>query len=106
MIVNKDSFYSLPGQTVRVRDRSATTSPSLRRPEMLPPAELQLAALSIVQSNYGAGREEIVTLVSRLLGFKATSAQLRARIERCIEELLTGGTLAVGDEGTLIQPTT
>jgi very-short-patch-repair endonuclease len=85
------NFYSLPGGIVQVRDRGATTSPSLRRPEVLPPAELRLAALSIVHQNYGAGREEVVTIVSRLLGFKATSAQLRATIEQAIEDLLASG---------------
>jgi very-short-patch-repair endonuclease len=102
-VIKEGNFYSLIGGVVHVRDRSATTSPSLRRPEMLAPAELRLAALSIVHQNYGAGREEVVTIVSRLLGFKATSAQLRATIEQGIEDLLASGALTVGDDGTLIR---
>jgi len=102
-VLKEASFYSLPGGVVQLRDRSATNSPSLRRPEVLPPAELRLAALSIVHQNYGAGREEVVTIVSRLLGFKATSAQLRAAIEQCITDLLATGHLMIGDDGTLIR---
>jgi very-short-patch-repair endonuclease len=103
-VIKEGNFYSLPGGIVQVRDRGATTSPSLRRPEVLPPAELRLAALSIIHQNYGAGREEVATIVSRLLGFKATSAQLRATIEQTIEDLLASGALIIGDDGTLILP--
>lgn len=100
-VVKDGNFYALPGVSVQVRDRSGTSSPSLLRPEMLPPSELRIAALHIIRRNYGAGRDEVVTILSRLLGFKATSAQLRATIEQCIDELLACGTLVAGEEGTL-----
>jgi very-short-patch-repair endonuclease len=100
-VAKEGSFYSLPGATVQVRDRSATISPSLRRPEMLPPPELRVAALSVIERNYGAAREEVVTIVSRLLGFKATGAQLRATIQQSVEDLLTSGALVAADDGTL-----
>ena len=103
-VIKDGNCYSLPGGIVQVRDRSTTTSPSLRRPEVLPPAELRIAALSIVHQNYGAGSEEVVTIVSRLLGFKATSAQLRATIEQAIDDLLESGALTIGDDGTLRLP--
>ena len=103
-VIKEGNFYSIPDGVVHVRDRSATTSPSLRRPEVLPPAELRLATLSIVHQNYGAGREEVVTIVSRMLGFKATSAQLRATIEQAIEDLLASGALTIGDDDTLVLP--
>ena len=86
-----------------MRDRSKASSPSLRRPEMLPPAELREAALKIVQTNYGAGREEVIILVSRLVGFKATSAQLRASIDQVIDSLVANGVLSSGEDGTLMK---
>jgi very-short-patch-repair endonuclease len=102
-IAKAGDFYSLPGDRVEVRDRSAASSLSLRRPEMLPPIELQAAALRVVDTNYGAERGEVVTIVSRVLGFKATSAQLHATIDRAIDGLLAGGVLSASDDGTLIR---
>jgi Protein of unknown function (DUF3320) len=102
-IAKAGDFYSLPGSRVEVRDRSAASSLSLRRPEMLPPIELQAAALRVVDTNYGAGRGEVVTIVSRVLGFKATSAQLHATIDQAIDGLLAGGVLSASDDGTLIR---
>lgn len=41
-------FYSRHGQHVIVRDRTSVGSPTLRRPDMLPPDEIQQAMLEIV----------------------------------------------------------
>lgn len=57
-----------------------------------------------VDSNFGAAREEIVTIVSRLLGFKATSAQLRATIDGEIDTLVAGGLLSASPDGILARP--
>jgi very-short-patch-repair endonuclease len=88
-LIEGGPFYQLPNQKVIARDRSAVTSATLRKPEMLPPAEIDAAIIQIVGDNFGARREEIVMAVSRLLGYAATSAQLRfvliAGVERLIE---------------------
>ena len=70
---------------------------------MLPPAELRLAIIRVVERNLGAGRDEIIGTVSRLLGFKATSAQLGLVIGHEIEALIARGDLEMNNNGMLIR---
>lgn len=88
-------FYTTPGQASVVRDRSAVTSGTLRKPEMLPPSEIDLAILEIVEANYGAGRAELVQAVSRAFGFSATSAQLRALLSAAVDRLVETQSLVI-----------
>lgn len=82
------SFLSLPHQEVVVRDRTEVSSLTLRRPDYLPPQEIEAAILAIVQKNLGATTDELVLHVSRQLGYRSTSAQLRAIVEDEIDGLL------------------
>jgi very-short-patch-repair endonuclease len=93
-VVKQGDFLSLPDQEVKVRDRSATRSPTLRRAEMLPPAELQVAAVRVVRENLGATRDQVVQAVSRALGIKSTSAQVKAAILDAVEAEVRDGRLA------------
>lgn len=86
-------FYTLPDQTITVRDRSQVSSPTLRRPEMLPPAEIEQAMLEIVRANYGARPDELILAASRAFGFASTSAQLRAVLAATVTRLEANGTL-------------
>ena len=70
---------------------------------MLPPVELRAALLAVVEKSLGADREEAVTSVSRAVGFRATSGQLRAIIEDQIRLLLQSGELLEAD-GRLTRP--
>jgi hypothetical protein len=87
-LVDEDDFYSVPHGDVVVRDRSEARSPTLRKPEMLPPAEIRLALLDIVASNFGATDDQLVLAASRAFGFKSTSAQLREIILDELQHLL------------------
>lgn len=87
------NFLSMPGASVSVRDRSNANSPTLRRPEMLPPAEIRSAALAVVRTNFGATSDQVIQAVSRSLGFKSTSSQLRAVILAVVEDALNTGAL-------------
>ena len=82
------SFLSLLHQEVVVRDRTDVSSLTLRRPDFLPPQEIEAAILAIVQKNLGATIDELVLHVSRQLGYRSTSAQLRATIEGEVDGLL------------------
>jgi very-short-patch-repair endonuclease len=84
-------FLSAPGQVVQVRDRSEVASSTLRRPDYLPPQEIDVAVLGIVNGNLGATVPELVMHVSRQLGYRSTSAQLRAVIEDRIDYLVRNG---------------
>ena len=99
-IVQERQFLTTPSQSVRVRDRSRVSSVALRRPEMLPPTEVEAAILGVVQRNLGASIEEVAAAVPRLLGFKATSSQLRRLVLDGIETLKSNADLR--DEGLLV----
>ncbi len=86
--VREDECLTLPGSAVRVRNRANVMSPTLRKPEHLPPSEIRCAILSILDASHGAARTEIPVAVARLLGFQSTSAQLKAVTESQIGNLV------------------
>lgn len=92
-----NAFCSLPQQPVQVRDRSKVFSANLRKPEMLPPAEVDQTILGIVVENYGAEKASLPTAVSRRLGLVVTSAPLRELILERVENLLQRGMLCERD---------
>jgi hypothetical protein len=94
-------FYAIQGRTPVVRDRSEASSPTLRKPEMLPPNEIREAILKAARDTMGLPRPDAVILVSRMFGFAATSRQLRDVVDAQISYLLTGTRLRE-DQGLLI----
>jgi very-short-patch-repair endonuclease len=99
-VVQERLFLTTPGQPIRVRDRVGVLSAALRRPEMLPPMEVEAAILGVVQRNLGASIDEVVAAVPRLLGFKATSSQLRRFVLDGIDTLRARGDLK--EDGLLL----
>jgi very-short-patch-repair endonuclease len=97
-LVEGGPFYVKSGEPIRVRDRAQVQSSTLRKPEMLPPAEIEAAAFRIVKANYGASRAELVQALSRCFGFASTSAQLRGVLEGGIDRSLAAGTLSLQGE--------
>ncbi len=93
-------FYSIPGQEVLVRDRSAIDSNTLRKPEYLPPEEIKVAIDRLVVENFGAEQDQLVLAVARMFGFGATSGQLREVVEGALNELLEAGKLRL--DGRLV----
>jgi very-short-patch-repair endonuclease len=88
-------FYTAPDKVVLVRDRSQVGSNTLRKPEMLPPSEIEEAMLRVVDDNFGAGRDDLVHAVSRLFGYAATSAVLRQVLLEGTDRLTAAGALVV-----------
>lgn len=93
-VLREDAFLSWPGRPAPVRDRGQARSPTLRDCDRLPPTELEAAAIAVVRASLGATREQLAQAVARALGFKATSAQLRAVVDRALDAALAAGTLA------------
>lgn len=87
-LLRDDDFLSVPGQKAQVRDRSQVIAQSLRRCDTLPPSELELAVLEVVRINFGATDDQVCMAVSRALGFKSTSGQLRDLIAQIVSNLL------------------
>ena len=93
-------FYTVPGQAVIVRSRADVESQTLRRPDILPPEEIMVAIVQIVEENYGAEPDQLVQAVARLFGFGATSAQLREVVEGVLTELIESNRLRL--DGRLV----
>ncbi|MGK5024099.1 DUF3320 domain-containing protein [Janthinobacterium sp. RB2R34] len=93
-----ERFLSMADTVVLIRDRSAVVSDTLRKPDMLPPQEIDAAILDTLQKNYGAGLVEIAQYVARLFGFRSTSPQLRETIRLRLDELLLRGLLQKNGE--------
>lgn len=96
-LVEEGDFYWRPGSEPVVRDRSCAKSPSLRKPEMLPPTEIRMALVDLVSQNFGATEEQAVMAASRAFGFKSTSGQLRGIILDELKAALSDGVLARQD---------
>lgn len=84
----ENGFLFIDGRSCPVRNRANVSSLSLRKPEMIPPEEIRTAIMKIIDVHHGALSEEIPVAVSRLFGFKNTSAQLRETIGRQSSKLL------------------
>lgn len=97
-MIMTERFLSMADTIISIRDRGAVVSDTLRKPDMLPPQEIDVAILDTLQKNYGAGLVEIAQYVARLFGFKATSPQLRDTIRARIDDLLLRGLLQKNGE--------
>ncbi len=101
--VDDDGFCTLPGGVVEVvRDRSGADSAGLRKPEMLPPAEVGFALRGVARAAIGVSRDEAVIEVSRLLGFASTRAALRGVIERELDRAVGAGELVEREGGLFV----
>jgi very-short-patch-repair endonuclease len=87
-IARHGDFLSLPGREAVPRDRSEITATALRKAEMLPPAEIEVAVSQLVQRSFGATRDQVIQAVSRGLGIRNTSSQVRGALENVIEKMI------------------
>ncbi|MEM6458314.1 MAG: DUF4011 domain-containing protein [Planctomycetota bacterium] len=94
-LVAEDAFLSLPGfpGVEAVRSRADVESAGLRKPEMLPPAEVRFALTKVAEVAIGVSRDDAVIEASRLLGFASTREALREVLERQIAALVADGVL-------------
>lgn len=93
-VTESDSFMALPEQLARVRDRGKVESSNLRKPDMIPPPEIQAGLLAIARTHFAVTHDEAVVETGRLFGFRSTSTQLRERIETEITAMLESGELS------------
>lgn len=96
----EEDFLLIPGVQISPRNREWVCSATLRKPEMIAPAEIRAAILALLNANHGATKQEVFTTIARLLGFKSTSGQLRELIGLQITKLQAQGKISE-DEGML-----
>ncbi len=95
----EQDFVTHSDQTVvPVRDRSALASATLKKPEMIPPAEIRQAIVHLVTEQVGLRRGELPLLVARALGFRAASAKVKERIEAILASMLDDRVVVMRDE--------
>ncbi len=100
-IDSEDDFYWLSEQArFPLRNRDRVESSGLKKPEMLPPSELQSGICEFVEKHVSTTPEETARAIGRLLGFRTTSRQLRERIEDEIDALIARSEL-VPENGLL-----
>jgi very-short-patch-repair endonuclease len=92
LLIRAGDFYRPADQTeVPIRNREQVESAGLKKPEMLPPAEIEAAIKALVAGHLGVTDEECITAVARTLGFKTTSPGLKEVIARSLEHLVASG---------------
>ena len=101
LIKIEDGFYLHLSNDVIVRDRGMVLSSSLKKVEYIPPQEIRKAIKLLIEANFGAGFDQVIVEVARLLGFKSTSSQLRESIKKEIEFLISKGVLIDNNDGFL-----
>jgi very-short-patch-repair endonuclease len=95
----EDDFITHRQQSiVPVRNRSEVSASNLKKPEMIPPSEVRQAILYFVKQQVGLRREELPTMVSRVLGFKTTSAKLKELVEKTLASTLEAGDVVARDD--------
>lgn len=88
LVVRSGEFLSVPDKQFLPRDRSNVVATALRKAEMLPPAEIELAVRQLIQRSLGATRDQVIQAVSRGFGIRSTSSQIRGVIEQIIDLMM------------------
>ncbi|WP_186094178.1 DUF3320 domain-containing protein [Burkholderia gladioli] len=87
-ITRSGEFLSTPNYAPVPRDRSGVNAIALRRADMLPPEEIEVAALQLIERSFGATREQVVQAVSRGFGIRNTSSQVRSVLEQAVDTMI------------------
>lgn len=104
-VVREEEFLTAPGAIIEVRDRSFVASANLRRPEMLPPSEIQVGILRVVADHLGATDDEVAVTTLRAFGFKAASSTAKDTIARQVRALVDDGKVSRSGDLIVIAPT-
>jgi hypothetical protein len=76
---------------------------NLKKPEMIPPAELRQAIERLVAEHVGIQRDQLPLVVAKVLGFKATSPKLKDAIEKVLARMLEENVITLRDDKLFIQ---
>lgn len=96
-IYEENGFLFHTETMIYPRNRQNVLSPGLRKPEMISSKEIAVGAIEIVKASMGATEDEIVTAVSRMLGFKSTSSVLKRVISDVIVQQIKDNQLKLKD---------
>ncbi len=103
-LLRQGDFLTLPKRQAVPRNRSAVTSAALRKPTMIAPEEYAAAVTTLLRHCHGASSDDVAVGVSRLLGFKATSPQIREHVMKSLARLVSGGEVRADADGVMRIP--
>lgn len=92
-----DEFWTVPGASVRVRDRSGALSASLRQLDFLPPQEVDMAIVEAVNRNIALTVEDAARAVAEALGLSAASPQMKALVAARADYLATTSSIGMAE---------
>ncbi len=95
--VREQVLFDPAQEAVPVRDRSAADDHT-RDIAMVPPQEIQEAALQIIAQSFSIDREALHRHVARHLGFQQLGSNIEACICDAVKALVAGGRLAQTDD--------
>ncbi|MCG5045364.1 DUF3320 domain-containing protein [Enterobacteriaceae bacterium 155047] len=96
-ISEENGFFFYTGAAIQLRNRQNVLSAGLRKPEMIAPEEIASGTVEFVKVGLGATEDEVITAVSRMLGFKSTSSLLKRVISDVVEQLIKDHKLKQSD---------
>jgi very-short-patch-repair endonuclease/DNA polymerase III delta prime subunit len=98
-IVADGGFYRpIEQKQTPIRNREEVESAGLKKPEMLPSAEIDAAIKALIAGHVGVSEDECLVAVARMLGFKTTTPALKETIYRCLEKLVAAGSVVRKNE--------
>ena len=84
-----------------VRDR-ANAPQTVRKPEMLPPAEIAAAVKMVLRANGALDEQEIPRAVAQLFGFRRTGPEFRPVVAPIVERMRDAGEIGDSSAGMVI----
>jgi very-short-patch-repair endonuclease/DNA polymerase III delta prime subunit len=99
----EEGFIVDSSKPAKPRYRADALPPSLRKPEYIPPQEIRVTIIEVVELHLGAAADELAATVARMLGFKSTGPQIRSLVDAQVRKLIRSGILA--DENGFLQRT-
>ncbi len=92
-VKRKHDFLALPDQVVHARDRSEVESNTLKKPERIAGEEIQAAVQLAIENYHGVAREEMASVVARLLGIRRTTPGMEKAVKAAVGKLLRSGAI-------------
>jgi len=96
-----NQFIQKQGTQVQIRNRSQLEDTRLKKPEMISSAEYRLAIQEAVKRCLALNAEDCAIEVSRIFGFRTTSASLKKHVIGQIPLLVKDGILEVQTDATM-----
>lgn len=101
IIIKGDFLYSKNKGKIKVRKRSGDPPANIG---IISPEEIETAAKMVIEVQFATAKDDLVTQVARIFGFKSTSNKTAKGISEVIENLLSNEILVEMPNGMINLP--